>query len=90
MSGAKRGSSSHGFSGVKIEYSKPADALSVSIREIEVARSEDIQDGVVVDFDDKGQIVGIEILDVSSKLSLADLCNVSIENLPVELAEPTG
>ena len=73
---------------MKIEYSKTADALYVYFREIEVARSEDIQDGVVVDFDDQGQIVGIEILDVSSKLSLADLSNVSIENLPVELAEP--
>ena len=75
---------------MKIEYSKAADALYVYFREIEVARSEDIQDGVVVDFDDRGQIVGIEILDVSSRLSLADLSNVSIENLPVELAEPTA
>ena len=74
---------------MKIEFSKAADALYVYFREIEVARSEDIQDGVVVDFDDQGQIVGIEILDVSSKLSLADLSNVSIENLPVEMAEPT-
>ena len=74
---------------MKIEYSKTADALYVYFREIEVARSEDVQDGVVVDFDDDGQIVGIEILDVSSKLSLTDLSNVSIENLPVEMAEPT-
>ena len=74
---------------MKIEYSKTADALYVYFREIEVARSEDVQDGVVVDFDDDGQIVGVEILDVSSKLSLADLTNVSIENLPVEMAEPT-
>ena len=74
---------------MKTEYSKTADALYVYFREIEVARSEDIQDGVVVDFDDQGQIVGIENLDVSSKLSLADLCNVSIENLPVGLGAPT-
>ena len=75
---------------MRIEYSQTADALYVHFREIEVARSEDIQDGVVVDFDDQGQLVGIEILDVSSRLSLADLSNVSIENLPVELAEPAG
>ena len=75
---------------MKIEYSKTADALYVFFREIKVARSEDIQDGVVVDFDEEGQLVGIEILDVSSKLTPEDLCNVSIENLPVELAEPTA
>lgn len=73
---------------MKIEYSKTADALYVYFREIEVAQSEDVQDGVVVDFDDHGQIVGIEILDVSSRLSPTDLSSVSIENLPVELAEP--
>ena len=74
---------------MKIEFSKTADALYVYFREVEIARSEDIQDGVVVDFDDEGQIVGIEILDASSKLNLADLSNVSIENLQVEMAEPT-
>ncbi len=74
---------------MKIEFSKTADALYIYFREIEVTRSQDIQDGVVVDFDDEGQIVGIEILDVSSRLSLADLSNVSIESLPVEMAEPT-
>ena len=74
---------------MKIEFSKTADALYVYFREVKIARSEDIQDGVVVDFDDEGQIVGIEILDVSSKLSLADISHVSIEYLPVEMAEPT-
>ena len=74
---------------MKIEFSKDADALYIYFREIEVTRSQDIPDGVVVDFDDEGQIVGIEILDVSSRLSLADLSNVSIENLPAEMAEPT-
>ncbi len=73
---------------MRIEYSKTADALYVYFREIEVARSDDIYDGVVVDFDDQGQLVGIEVLDVSSRLSLADLSNVSIEGLPVEMAEP--
>ena len=75
---------------MRIEYSKTADALYVYFREIEVARSDDIHDGVVVDFDDQGQLVGIEVLDVSSRLSPADLSNVSIEGLPVEMAEPTG
>ena len=74
---------------MKIEFSKTADALYVYFREVEIARSEDIQDGVVVDFDDEGQIVGIEVLDVSSRLSPADISNVSIESLPVEMAEPT-
>ncbi len=72
---------------MKIEYSHTADALYVYFREVEAARSDDIAEGVVVDFDAQGQIVGIEILDVSSRLSAKDLVNVTIENLPVEMAE---
>ena len=71
---------------MKIEYSHTADALYVYFREVEAARSDDIAEGVIVDFDAQDQIVGIEILDVRSRLSAADLANVTIENLPVEMA----
>ena len=54
---------------MKVEYSHTADALYVYFREVEAARSDDIAEGVVVDFDSQGQIVGIEILDVRSRLS---------------------
>jgi uncharacterized protein YuzE len=37
-----------------------------------------------VDFGANGQVIGIEVLDVSQRFSLADIVNVSIENLPVE------
>ena len=69
---------------MKIEYSKQADALYVYFREDYVARSREIEDGVVLDFDDKDRLIGIEILDVTQRYSLADLVNVNIENLPVE------
>ena len=69
---------------MKIEYSKDADAIYVYFTEAYVAKSKEIEDGVVVDFDDKGHIIGIEVLDVSQRFSLADIVNVNIENLPVE------
>ncbi len=72
---------------MKIEYSQTADALYVYFREVEAARSDDIAEGVVVDFDAQGQIVGIEILDVRSRLSPEDLANITIEHLPAEMAE---
>ncbi len=72
---------------MKIEHSHTADALYVYFREVKAARSDDIAEGVVVDFDAQDQIVGIEILDVRSRLSAEDLVNVTIENLPVEMAE---
>ena len=68
---------------MKIEYSKEADAIYVYFKEEYVAKSKEIEDGVVIDFDKNGQIIGIEVLDVSQRFSLSDIVNVSIENLPV-------
>jgi uncharacterized protein YuzE len=69
---------------MKIEYSKEADALYVYFKEEFVAKSKEIEDGVVIDFDEKNQLIGIEVLDVSQRFSLSDIVNVNIENLPVE------
>ncbi len=69
---------------MKIEYSKEADALYVYFKEEYVAKSKEIEDGVVIDFDEKGQLIGIEVLDVTQRFSLSDIVNVNIENLPVE------
>ena len=69
---------------MKIEYSKEADAIYVYFKEEFVAKSKEIEDGVVIDFDENGQFIGIEVLDVSQRFSLSDIVNVNIENLPVE------
>ena len=69
---------------MKIEYSKAADAIYVYFKEDFVAKSKEIEEGVIIDFDGKGQLIGIEVLDVSQRFSLADIVNVHIENLPVE------
>ena len=69
---------------MKIEYDKEADALYIQLREASVDNNIDIEEGVTVDLDEKKHIVGIEILDASKRLSLKDLVNITIENLPVE------
>jgi uncharacterized protein YuzE len=74
---------------MKIEYSKDVDALYVKFREVKIADSMDIEEGVTVDLDENGHIVGIEILDASEKLELSELVNISIENLPLERVATT-
>ena len=69
---------------MKIEYSKSIDALYIKLRQAEIADSRDIEEGVTVDLDSDGHIVGIEILDASEKLNMSELVNITIENLPVE------
>ncbi len=72
---------------MRIEYDKQADALYILLREAHVDDNIDIEEGVTVDLDEKRHIVGIEILDASKKLSLQDIVNITIENLPVERVE---
>ena len=69
---------------MKIEYSKEADAIYVYFKEDFVEKSKEIEDGIVIDFDKNGQLIGIEVLDASKRFSLADIVNVNIENLPGE------
>ena len=71
---------------MRIEYDKEADALYIQLREANVDDNIDIEEGVTIDLDEKKHIVGIEILDASKKLSLKDIINITIENLPIENA----
>ncbi len=57
---------------MKIEYSADVDALYVYLQEVEVARSEEPADGIVVDLDQNGAVVGIEILDASDRFDDTD------------------
>ncbi|MBV6467454.1 MAG: hypothetical protein PGMFKBFP_02815 [Anaerolineales bacterium] len=72
---------------MKIEYDKEADALYIQLKETRVFDNIDIEDGVTIDIDEKGHIIGIEILDATKKLSRKDLSNIIIENLPIEKVE---
>lgn len=72
---------------MKIEYDKEADALYIQLKEVRVFDNIDIEDGVTIDVDEKGHIIGIEILDATKKLSRKSLSNIIIENLPIEKVE---
>lgn len=72
---------------MKIEYDREVDALYIRLKEASVDDNMDIEEGLTIDLDENRHIVGIEILDASKKLSLKDLVNISIENLPVDKIE---
>ena len=52
---------------MKIEYDQQADAMYIRLRADSVAESDEVRPGVVLDFDVEGQVLGIEILDVSKR-----------------------
>jgi uncharacterized protein YuzE len=50
---------------VKIEYDPTADALYVRLSDQSIIESEQIKPGIVLDYDEEGNVVGIEVLRVS-------------------------
>ena len=69
---------------MRIEYSREADALYVYFRQIPVAKSKEVEEGVIIDIGEDGHIVGIEVLDASQRLTPQELVNLTIENLSLE------
>ena len=58
---------------MKLNYYPETDSLYIDLSEKESSDSYEIIEGVVVDYDAKGNIVGIDIDNASSKLELDQL-----------------
>jgi len=52
---------------MKLKVDKENDALYFRLDESEIVESEEVQPGVILDFDAKGHVVGIEILQLSTR-----------------------
>jgi len=58
---------------MKLHYDQETDSLYIDLNSRPSADSREIQDGVVIDVDAKGRIVGIDIQHASEVLDLATL-----------------
>lgn len=58
---------------MKASYDRRTDTVSIVFRPgVAVESSEEVRPGVVLDFDDRGGVVSLEILDASRVISQAD------------------
>ncbi|TKB69814.1 MAG: DUF2283 domain-containing protein [Nitrospira sp.] len=69
---------------MKIEYDREVDALYIRIQEKVVGRTQEVSDGVNLDFDEEGRLIGLEILDAAKRYPMTDIFNFSTENLILE------
>jgi len=66
---------------MKIEYDREVDAVYIYLQQKEAAKTIELSDAVKVDLDEKGNLIGLEVLDATQRYSLADIFNISTENL---------
>ena len=71
---------------MKIEYDNKIDALYIRLQEKYVDRTVEIEEGLSIDLDESGKMIGLEVLDATNRYSLADIFNISTENLILEKA----
>jgi uncharacterized protein YuzE len=67
---------------MRLKIDHEADALYLSLSEAPAAESEEVSPGLIVDYDEKGRAVGIEMLHLSQRASGADIQRLLYESVP--------
>jgi uncharacterized protein YuzE len=66
---------------LRLKIDKENDALYLRLDEETIVESEEVQPGVVLDFDAEGRVVGIEILALSTRTSAEKLRVFQLETV---------
>ncbi|MFZ2124560.1 MAG: DUF2283 domain-containing protein [Rhodoferax sp.] len=65
---------------MKISYDKATDSLYIHLADRPSVDSDEVNDGVVLDFDANGALVGIDVQHASER---ADINNLSVSKMPL-------
>ena len=74
---------------MKVSYDTQAVALYIKFQDGKFVKNKEIQEGVILDIGEGEALLGIEVLNATSRFSLQDLSQVDVR-MPLELAETTG
>ena len=57
---------------MKIVYNQQDDTINLILRKAKIKESEEIREGLIVDYDEQGRLSAIEMLDASKTVSEPD------------------
>jgi|TARA_B100001964_G_scaffold231770_1_gene286790 uncharacterized protein YuzE len=66
---------------MEISYDKEADAMYIEFQKEKFNKNKKIDDFTVIDMDDKDNILGIELLNVSKRIPIKSLSEINVKNL---------
>ncbi len=54
---------------MKITFDPQTNTLTIRFKDVHVSESDELQEGIIADYDVEGNIVGLEFLDASERIS---------------------
>lgn len=66
---------------MRLKIDKESDALYFRLDEAEIVESQEVEPGVILDYDKDGRLVGIEILSLSTRFSIEKLRVLQFETV---------
>lgn len=66
---------------MRIKVDEASDALYFRLDESQIVESEEVQPGVILDYNAEGQAVGIEILGIKARIPLEELKRLEFETV---------
>ena len=63
---------------MRVRVDKEADAIYLNLTDRAIKDSAEVADGIVVDYDDEGRIVGVEILDAPKRTEAVTASNKTL------------
>ena len=54
---------------MKATYDPETDTLSIQLKAKQISQSDELQEGIIADSDPQGNIIGLEILDASQRIT---------------------
>jgi uncharacterized protein YuzE len=70
---------------MEISYDTKADAIYIKFCEGKFVKNKEVEKGIILDMGEGDKLLGIEILEASSRFSLKDISKVSME-IPLNIA----
>ena len=58
---------------MKVHFDEKADAVYLRLDDSKIIESEEVKPGIILDFDENDQVVGIELLRVTGRVKLSSL-----------------
>ena len=68
---------------MRFHYDKKEDAFSIRFQDRQYAESDEVADGIIFDYDNRGKIIGMEILGASRKLPASFAASLRQRSIPV-------